>query len=107
MTGIIIGVAIDLAVGLLCAILGLLLWKKQRLSLLHDYHYKNVKKEDIPAYTRRMGIGLLVIGIGVAASGLLQLVNSNLWWIALAAGFAAGLVILFKAQKKYNGSIMS
>ena len=43
----------------LSVVLGALLWKEQMLSLLHEYHYKNVKKEDIPAYTRQMGIGLI------------------------------------------------
>ena len=106
MTGIVIGVVIDLAVGLLCVAIGLLLWKRRKLSPLHDYHYKNVKQEDIPAYARGMGIGLVIIGAGIGATGLLQLANTPLWWIPLAAGLLIGLTVLFKAQKKYNGSIM-
>lgn len=65
----IIGVIVDLAVGLLCIILGLMLWKKQKISLIHSYHYKNVKKEDVPAYTRLMGIGLILIGVGICITG--------------------------------------
>ena len=102
----IFGVIIDLAVGLLLAGLGLLLWKKQKVSILHDYHYKNVKQEDMPAYTRQMGIGLIVIGAGICGAGLLDLASSPIWWASLLAGIALGLVILISAQKKYNGSIM-
>lgn len=49
--GMIIGCIIDFAVGLFCIIIGLMVWKKQKLTLLHDYHYKHVKRADIPAYT--------------------------------------------------------
>ena len=101
----IFGVIVEWAVGLLCVILGLLIWKKRMISLLHDYHYKNVKKEDIPAYTRRMGIGLILIGAGIAVAGLLNLVYSPLWWLPLLAGFVLGVVVLYRAQKKYNGSV--
>ena len=101
----IIGFIIEAAVGLLCIILGLLLWKKQKLSVLHDYHYKNVKQEDIPAYSRAMGIGLILIGAGICLTGVIDLLTrSALCWIAFVAGFAAGMIIMGKAQKKYNGS---
>ncbi|MBO4297171.1 MAG: DUF3784 domain-containing protein [Clostridia bacterium] len=101
------GVIVDLAVGLLCVVLGLLLWRKQKVSILHDYHYKNVKKEDIPAYARRMGIGLIVVGAGICLTGLLCLAESSLWWIPLLAGFILGIAVMFRAQKKYNGSLFS
>ena len=101
----IIGFIIEAAVGLLCIILGLLLWKKQKLSVLHDYHYQNVKQEDIPAYSRAMGIGLILIGAGICLTGVIDLLTrSALCWIAFVAGFAAGMIIMGKAQKKYNGS---
>ena len=101
----IIGLIIEAAVGVLCIILGLLLWKKQKLSVLHDYHYKNVKQEDIPAYSRAMGIGLILIGAGICLTGVINLLTrSALCWIAFVAGFTAGMIIMGKAQKKYNGS---
>ena len=102
----VLGVVIDLAVGVICIILGVLLWKRQKVSILHDYHYKNVKKEDLPAYTRLMGIGLIVIGAGIIITGLLNLIKSSLWWIPLLTGFILGLAIIYMAQKKYNGSVM-
>ena len=100
------GVIIDFAVGLACIILGLLLWRKQKISVLHSYHYKNVRQEDIPAYTRLMGIGILLIGAGICLTGVLNIVHSKAWWIPLVGGLVVGLIILYKAQKKYNGSVM-
>ena len=103
----IVGVITELAVGLLCIVLGLVIWKKQKVSLVHEYHYKNVKKEDIPAYTRLLGIGLILIGIGICGTGLLNLFESSFWWIPMLIGFAAGIIVMNKAQKKYNGSWFS
>ena len=102
-----LGVIIDLAVGAALIVMGTLLWAKQKVSRLHDYHYKNVKKEDIPAYTRQMGIGMIIIGAGICAAGVLNLVYPSLWWVPLSAGFVFGLIVIFKAQKKYNGSVLS
>ena len=103
----ILGCAIEFAVGLLCIVMGLLVWKKQKVHLIHGYHYKNVKQKDIPAYTRLMGIGLVLIGVGICITGLLNLFESSLWWISVLVGFVAGLLVINKAQKKYNGSWFS
>ncbi len=100
----IFGFIIDLAVGVLFIILGLLIWKKRKISLLHDYHYKNVKEQDVPAYARLMGISLIVMGAGISLTGVLSLFESSVWWIPLFGGIAAGLIVMNKAQKTYNGS---
>ena len=69
----IFGFIVELAVGILCIVLGLLIWKKQKVTLVHDYQYKNVKKEDIPAYCRLVGIGLIIIGAGICVTGFFNL----------------------------------
>lgn len=103
----IFGAIIFFAVGSVCIILGFLIWKKQKLSLLHDYHYQNVKKEDIPAYTGQIGAGMMVLGAGIAAAGIFELASSSFWWIPLSAGIVTGLFLMCRAQKKYNESIFS
>ena len=42
-----------LVIGLTCLVLGWIIWKKQKVSLIHEYHWKKLNKEKIPAYTRR------------------------------------------------------
>ena len=96
---------IDAAVGILLIVLGLLTWKKQKISLLHEYHYANVKKEDYPAYTRAVGIGQILIGAGLCLTGVLRLLTeSMLAWAAFVIGLVLGLIVLHRAQMKYNGS---
>ena len=103
----IFGFIIETAVSLLCFVLGAIIWKKQKVSLIHDYHYRNVRRADIPAYTRLVGISLILIGAGIFITGLLNLFESSLWWIPLIIGFVAGFIVMNKAQKKYNGSWFS
>ncbi|MBO4354521.1 MAG: DUF3784 domain-containing protein [Clostridia bacterium] len=102
-----VGVIVEAAVGAVIVTLGVLIWAKQKISLIHEYHYKNVKAEDVPAYTRLVGIGLIIIGAGIVATGVLNFFHSTLWWVPLAAGFVAGLIVMNAAQQKYNGSWFS
>ena len=46
----ILGAIITGAVGILALVLGYLIWAKEKISLLHDYHYSKVKKEDKRAF---------------------------------------------------------
>ena len=103
----ILGMIIELAAGTLCIVMGLLVWKKQKVSLIHDYHFENVKQEDLPAYTRLIGIGLIITGLGICVTGILELFDSPLWWIPMLIGFIIGLMVLNRAQKKYNGTWFS
>ena len=104
----IFGMIVFLAVGLLCIVLGFLLWKKQRISLVHDYHTRKIREEDVSAYTRLLGFGLLAVGAGCVLTGVVALgFEQPLGWIAFPVGFLAGLVLLVMAQKKYNGGVFS
>ena len=104
---LIIGLVIEFAVSALCVIMGSLIWLKKKVSLINDYQHRHVKRADIPAYCRLVGIGLILIGIGILITGLFNLLEISLWWLPLIIGFAAGIVVLNKAQKKYNGSWLS
>ena len=103
----IFGLIVEFGCGALCIVLGLVIWLKQKISLVHEYHTRNVKKADIPAYARLMGIGLIVIGAGVCLMGLFNLLQSGLWWLPMVLGFAGGFFFFHRAQKRYNGSWFS
>lgn len=95
-----------LVLGLICSFMGFLIWKKQKVSLIHDYHHKNVKEEDLGDYTRLFGIGMIVIGEGVLITGVINFVfTTQIGWFIFAVSFIIGMTILNKAQKKYNGSL--
>lgn len=99
-----LGLIVLLTVGGLFLVLGLLLWKKQRIGLIHAYHTRNVRPEDVPAYTRQMGFGMLSIGAGCVLTGLLVFLFEIMpGWIAFPLGFAVGLALMLRAQKRFNG----
>lgn len=92
-------------VGLVLMVLGRRTWKTGLITFFHAYRYKNVKEEDMPAYTKAIGIGLMAVGAGPCVTGVLQLFTQDpLTWIPVVLGFLAGLFIFNKAQLKYNGT---
>ncbi len=92
-----------LPVGILFVALGLLIWKKEKITLIHDYHWDRVKNEDKPAYTALIGKGVLIIGIGAILTGIIDAVTNTGWgWLAFIAGFVAGVVLFLRAQFGYN-----
>ncbi|MCR5307194.1 MAG: DUF3784 domain-containing protein [Oscillospiraceae bacterium] len=92
------------AVGLLCIRSGVLLWKRQRIGLLHDYHTDAVWDGDIPDYTRGMGLGMILIGAGILLTGMICFAfDTPAGGLCLPAGLAAGLPLMLRAQKRYGG----
>ncbi len=91
-------------IGAMLAIIGIIIWKKKKISLLHSYHYHNVKKEDVSPYCSLIGKGLCLMGIGFIVGGVVSfLTNSAVGIIVVAIAFAISLIVMNKAQKKYNG----
>ena len=99
-----IGLIVFLGVGILFFVFGRLLWKKQRIDLVNAWHTRHVKQEDVPAYTKLMGLSLIAIGAGCAVTGIVAcILEETLGWLALPVGFVVGFALIRKAQKKYNG----
>ena len=77
--------------------------EKEKISILHSYHYDKVSEEDKKAFCAISGIGILLIGIGLLITGIIiGITDSALSFIAFAIGFVVGLVILIYAGIKYN-----
>ena len=102
-----IGLVVFLGVGILFLALGAVLWKKQRIDLVNAWHTRHVKKEDVAAYTKLIGLSLIAIGVGCIVAGVVACIfEENLGWIALPLGFIVGFALIWKAQRKYNGGKM-
>lgn len=99
--GIIMGV-----IGVGFVILGVILWKLEKISLLHDYHYLNVSSDDKSAFCRLSGLGIISVGAGILLSGIIiAITDSVLSFIAFILGFSLGVFLLAYAGKKYNTKI--
>ena len=92
------------AVGIVFIIFGLLIWKKEKITLIHNYHHKNVKPEGVPTYTTINGKATVLTGIGCLSTGIVDFATtSGLGWIIFAICFAVSVTLFHYAQKKYNG----
>lgn len=103
MAGQIIGVIITGLTGILFTVLGTLLWKKEMITLLHEYHVNKVSPENRKAFCKQSGIGLIVIGIGLLITAVILCITDSAYsFICFAICFTAGLIMLIAAGMKYN-----
>ena len=103
MVGQIIGVWITGMVGLAMVILGYLIWIKEKMSLLHDYHINKVSPGNRKAFCTMSGVGVLVIGISLVITAvMLGFTDSAASFICFAVGFVVGLSMLILAGLRYN-----
>ena len=83
--------------------LGLAIWKRQKMELMIRYHCDRVSEENKPAYCTLSGVGVFLIGTGFVLSGICAaFTQSALIFVPMAAGLAAGLVLLILAGIRYN-----
>ena len=103
MIGKIAGALIITGVGIISFAVGWLLWKKEKISLLHNYHVERVSEENKSAFCRLSGLGMIVIGISLLMTALVLGITESAWsFLCFAAGFAVGLAMLIAAGIKYN-----
>ena len=92
--------------GVIFIYFGFLIWKKEKISLIHSYHYKKVKQCYKKCYTEMIGKGILTIGIGMIFTGIIDYTTKSAGgWIIFGVTLFYGLSIIIKAQKIYNGGI--
>ena len=77
-----------------------------KTNLIHDYHQTNVT--DQKGYGKAFGKAMAVIAGAMALSGAVSLFGESAMGIAvtvLMIGLIAGLIAIFRVQKKYNGGM--
>lgn len=95
-------------IGLLFIIQGILIWKKEKINLIHSYHYQNVSKKDRKIYTQYIGKAIILIGFGILATGTINYLTERAYgWILFGLTFIVSLGIIYYAQKKYNEGMFS
>ena len=58
--------------------LGYLVWKKEKITLFHNYHYDKVSEENKKTFCKISGIGLIIIGIGLLMAAIIS-VTGFMW----------------------------
>lgn len=93
-------------VGLVLLGMGYFIGVKQKIGLVHSYHYKNVAEEDKPDFCKKVGLGNVIIGIAVLCVPVLrpQIGESAALAIAGVAAVGAGVLVI-STILKYNHSL--
>ena len=86
---------LQIIIGLSLIILGIINMKGN-ISMLHSYHRKRVKKEDIIPYGKKVGTGIIIIGISIIIAGVFTIFNyTSISNIILIIGLVVGTIIIF------------
>ena len=98
-----VGAIIVAVIGIVFITLGYLMWKKEKITLLHSYHYDKVSPSDKKVFCKISGWGVIFIGIGLLVTAIIiGITDSALSFIAFSLGFVVGLALLVYAGAKYN-----
>lgn len=107
-----IGVIMPLVVGVILIILGIINMTGN-IASLHSYHRARVTEENRKPFGRRVGLGIILIGIGVIAEGIMIFLSEKMHnevfitvgMVLMIGFFVPGFMLMFAAMKKYNGGI--
>ncbi len=92
-----------LIIGAILSAFGWIIWKREKITLLHSYHYDKVSEADKKLYTALMGKGLIIIGTGIALTEIIDFITkTHSGWIAFSVCFICGSGFMIYAVKKYN-----
>lgn len=107
--GIIIFLYVPILLGVVSILLGVIIWKKQKITLIHRNNNTNMKKEDLKVYTECIGKSYIIMGISMFTLMILKLTDNDIYdfigFILWMLGFFTGIVNIIKTQKKYKTGI--
>lgn len=97
---------VTIIAGVILLVLGWQIWKNEKITLIHSYHYKNVRDENKKAYTTEIGMAAIIIAIGIILTGIVDYTTQSVYgWYVFLFSFAVGVILIIHAQIKYNGGI--
>ena len=96
---------IQIIIGIVLIVVGIFNIKG-KISLLHSYHRKRVKEEDVIPFGKKVGIGSIIIGISIIIAGVFTVLNyARISNVILGIGLIIGCILIFYAMLKYNKGI--
>ena len=96
---------LEIIVGLVLVVIGIMN-RKGNISLLHSYHKKRVKEEDVIPFGKQVGMGTMIIGIAIVLAGILSVLNFGMIRdVVIGIGLVIGIFIIFRAMRKYNNGV--
>lgn len=99
-------------IGVICIFIGISN-AKGNISSLHSYHRKRVSEEDVLPFGKKVGLGMIIIGISIIINSALNVVTfitendifMNVGLVIMVAGMVVAFGFIFYAMIKYNKGI--
>ena len=100
---------ISAIIGVICIVIGISN-RKGNLSALHSYHIKRVSEQDKLPLGKKVGLGMIIVGVSLIAMGSLMVLAKilsqeilvHIGMAVLGVGLFVGLGIALLAIIKYN-----
>lgn len=90
-------------------LVGIMIWKKQNVNLIHGKNKIDIKNEDIKEYTESIGKSYIILGFATLTVVILRITDNDLYdfiaFIAWILGFIIGMVKFVRTEKKYKTGI--
>lgn len=101
-------IIVELVLGIFLLFIAFQVGCKGNIQLIHKYHYTNLDSKDVKSYTRKMGIGAMIVGIGIILMPIINLISHSDagYYIGLTA-IIVGTIFLVIIVIKYNGTLFS
>ena len=104
---------VSLFAGVVCIVIGIFNIKG-RIGTLKRKHRKRVTQEDLPVFSKLIGLGTIIMGIALFLNGVfacLQYFTGNAVWdyagmSVLIVGLVVGGIISVYAMIKYNKGVL-
>ena len=81
---------------------------KENITLLHGYHYTQLDPKDKKVFTKKIGIGTLLVSIGILVMPIINLIShSELGYYIGLILIVVGVFYIIFIIVKYNGKLIS
>ena len=96
---------VQIVIGVFIIVVGILN-TKGNISMLHSYHRKRVKEEDILPFGKKIGLGSIIIGLTIIVAGITDILSLNIANVIMVIGLVPGIIVMLYALLKYNKGIL-
>ena len=101
-------IIVELVLGVFLLFIAFQIGYKGNIQLLHSYHYTNLNLNNKKKFTKKMGIGTMLVGIGCILMPIINLIfHFDAGYYTGAIFMIIGTIYMVFIVIKYNGSLFS
>ena len=99
---------VEIVIGLFLLFISYQIGIKENITLLHGYHYTQLDPKDKKVFTKKIGIGTLLVSIGILVMPIINLIShSELGYYIGLILIVVGVFYIIFIIVKYNGKLIS